>query len=325
MKVLVTGATGFLGKYVVEELAEQGYQVRAFGRNLKAGRQLEGPLVEFFAGDFTREEEIFAACEGVDAVVHAGALSTIWGPWEQFYQTNVVGTKLVMEACRHFGVQRLVYISSPSVYAAPRDQLAIKEEAAPQENELNFYIKSKLMAERIVRSYPQVPSVILRPRGLFGIGDTSIFPRILRLSQKLAIPLIRNGQQMMDMTCVENVALAVRLALEFPEAQGQVYNITNGESRSFKDMLDEALDSLQVRKRYVKLPAAFLGLLAQGFESFYRFFNIEKEPPLTLYTYYLMRYSQTLDISAAVRDLGYQPKLTISEGIAKYVQHYREN
>jgi len=64
----VTGATGFLGKYVVEELAEQGYQVRAFGRNLKAGRQLEGPLVEFFAGDFTREEEIFAACEGVDAV-----------------------------------------------------------------------------------------------------------------------------------------------------------------------------------------------------------------------------------------------------------------
>ena len=128
-------------------------------------------------------------------MVHAGALSTIWGPWEQFYQTNVVGTKLVMEACRHFGVKRLVYISSPSVYAAARDQLAIKEEAAPQENELNFYIKSKLMAERIVRSYPQVPSVILRPRGLFGIGDTSIFPRILRLSQKLAIPLIRNGQQ----------------------------------------------------------------------------------------------------------------------------------
>ena len=145
------------------------------------------------------------------------------------------------------------------------------------------------------------------------------------MSQKLAIPLIRNGQQMMDMTCVENVALAVRLALEIPEAQGQVYNITNGESRSFKDMLDEALDGLQVRKRYVKLPAAFLGLLAQGFESFYRFFHIEKEPPLTLYTSYLMRYSQTLDISAAVRDLGYQPKLTISEGIAKYVQHYREN
>ena len=118
----------------------------------------------------------------------------------------------------------MVYISSPSIYAAARDQLAIKEEAAPQENELNFYIKSKLMAERIVRSYSQVSSVILRPRGLFGIGDTSIFPRILRLSQKIGIPLIKNGQQMMDMTCVENVALAVRLALEIPEAQGQVYN-----------------------------------------------------------------------------------------------------
>ena len=79
MKVLVTGATGFLGKYVVEELAEQGYQVRAFGRNLKAGRQLEGPSVEFFAEILPEKKKFFAACEGVDAVVHAGALSTIWG------------------------------------------------------------------------------------------------------------------------------------------------------------------------------------------------------------------------------------------------------
>ena len=321
MKVLVTGATGFLGKYVVEELAEQGYQVRAFGRNLKAGRQLEGPLVEFFAGDFTREEEIFAACEGVDAVVHAGALSTIWGPWEQFYQTNVVGTKLVMEACRHFGVQRLVYISSPSVYAAARDQLAIKEEATPQENELNFYIKSKLMAERIVGSYPQVPSVILRPRGLFGIGDTSIFPRILRLSQKLAIPLIRNGQQMMDMTCVENVALAIRLALEAKEAHGQIYNITNGEPKTFKYLIETTLKGLGEPIRYRKIPAGLVAGVAYSLEGVYRFFHLKAEPPLTRYTYYLLRYSQTLDIQKAQTELGYYPKMTIEEGIDNYVQH----
>nr|WP_209550806.1 NAD-dependent epimerase/dehydratase family protein [Streptococcus panodentis] len=325
MKVLVTGATGFLGKYVIEELVEQGYEVRAFGRNQKAGQALQGPSVEFFAGDFSQEEDIFAACEGVDAVVHAGALSTIWGPWEQFYRANVLGTKRVLEACRHFGIKRLVYISSPSIYAAARDQLDIKETDAPKENELNFYIKSKLQAERVISQYPQVPSVILRPRGLFGIGDTSIFPRVLRLSQQFAIPLIKNGQQLMDMTCVENAALAVRLALEMPQAHGQVYNITNGEPHSFKDLLDQALEGLQVRKRYVKLPAGLLAFLAQSFESIYRFFRIKKEPPLTLYTYYLMRYSQTLDISAAVRDLGYRPRLTISEGIAKYVQNYRNN
>ena len=116
MKVLVTGATGFLGKYVVEELAEQGYQVRAFGRNLKAGRQLEGPLVEFLLV-ILPEKKKFCSLR------RSGCSGTCWCPLNDLgtlgavYQTNVVGTKLVMEACRHFGVKRLVYISSPSVYA----------------------------------------------------------------------------------------------------------------------------------------------------------------------------------------------------------------
>ena len=325
MKVLVTGATGFLGKYAVEELVEHGYQVRALGRNQKLGQALARPGVEFFSGDFTKEDDVFAACDGVDAVVHAGALSTLWGAWDQFYRTNVEGTRLVLEACKHFGIKRLVYISSPSIYAAARDQLAIKEADAPKENDLNFYIKSKLLAERKIGDYPEVESIILRPRGLFGIGDTSIFPRVLRLSQKFGIPLIRGGQQLMDMTCVENVALAIRLALEAPIAQGRVYNITNGEPRSFKSMLDEALDGLQIKKRYLRLPAGLVALLARMLEGSYRLFGIRKEPPLTRYTYYLMRYSQTLDISAAKKDLGYEPCLSISEGIAKYVQDYRKD
>ena len=187
-KVLVTGATGFLGKYVVEELSQQGYQVRAFGRNRKVGQSLENSLVSFFQGDLTKQEDLARACQGMDMVVHAGALSTVWGPWEDFYQTNVLGTKYVLEACRETGIQRLVYVSSPSIYAAPRDQIAIKECDAPQENKLNNYIRSKLASEKLFKDYPDVPSIILRPRGLFGIGDTSILPRVLKLSQKIGIP-----------------------------------------------------------------------------------------------------------------------------------------
>ena len=174
-KVLVTGATGFLAKYVVEELSQQGYQVRAFGRNLKVGQSLENSSVAFFQGDLTKQEDLTQACQGMDMVVHAGALSTVWGPWEDFYQTNVLGTKYVLEACREVGIQRLVYVSSPSIYAASKDQFAIKESDAPQENKLNNYIRSKLASEQLFKDYPDVPSIILRPRGLFGIGDTSIF------------------------------------------------------------------------------------------------------------------------------------------------------
>ena len=323
--VLVTGATGFLGKYVIEELVEHGYQIRAFGRNSKVGRSLENSSVSFFQGDLTKADDVLEACKGMDLVVHAGALSTVWGPWEDFYQANVLGTKYVLEGCRQTGIQRLVYVSSPSIYAAPKDQLAIKESDAPEENNLNNYICSKLASEKLFKDYPDVPSIILRPRGLFGIGDTSILPRVINLSQKIGIPLIGDGRQLMDMTCVENVALAIRLAWEAPDAKGEVYNITNGEPRAFRDLLEESLTGLGYPIKYRKLPAALLSGIASSLEFLYKTLNLKGEPALTLYTYYLLRYSQTLDISKAEKDLGYHPKISISEGIEQYVQDYRKH
>ena len=124
-------------------------------------------------------------------------LSTVWGPWESFYQANVLGTQHVLEACRTNKIRRLVYVSSPSIYAAPKDQIDIKEEDAPAENHLNNYIKSKLLSEKLFPAYPDVPSIILRPRGLFGVGDTSILPRVLKLSQKIGIPF-NQGRQAID-------------------------------------------------------------------------------------------------------------------------------
>lgn len=324
-KVLVTGATGFLGKYVVEELVEHGYQVRAFGRNRAIGQSLVNASVTFIQGDLTNQEDLTKACQEMDMVVHAGALSTVWGPWEDFYQTNVLGTKYVLEACREAKIERLVYVSSPSIYAAPRDQLDIKESDAPQENRLNNYIRSKLASEKLFKDYPDVSSVILRPRGLFGIGDTSILPRVLNLSQKIGIPLIGDGRQLMDMTCVENVALAIRLALETPQAAGEVYNITNGEPRAFRNLIEETLRGLGYPIRYRKIPAPLVSAISSSLECIYKSLKLKGEPALTRYTYYLLRYSQTLDISKAERDLGYRPKITISEGIEQYVQDYRKH
>ena len=258
-------------------------------------------------------------------VVHAGALSTVWGPWESFYQANVLGTQHVLEACRTNKISRLVYVSSPSIYAAPKDQIGIKEEDAPTENHLNNYIKSKLLSEKLFPAYPDVPSIILRPRGLFGIGDTSILPRVLKLSQKIGIPLIKEGKQLMDMTCVENVALAIALALKADRAEGQVYNITNGEPTPFKELIEEALQGLGLPIRYKKLPAFLLGGLASSLEVLYQLLPLKGEPPLTRYTYYLLRYSQTLDISKANEELGYEPRISIKEGIAQYVQDYRKH
>lgn len=332
MKVLVTGATGFLGKYVVEELHEHGYEVIAVGRNEVAGEALVREGVHFVKADFTRYEELEAAflATGVtpDFVVHAGALSTVWGRWQDFYASNVKATEYVLRLCHKYGVKRLVYISSPSIYACGKDQVDLKE-YTPEKNELNYYIRSKLMAERRVKHYREkcgkdksaVETVVLRPRGLIGIGDTSVIPRVLRISQKVGVPLIHGGKQLVDLTCVENVALAIRLALESPLAAGQTYNITNGEPRAFKAILDEFLKEMGIRPRYLKVNAVLLKGLAVFLEKSYRLLKIYQEPMFTLYSYYLLRYSQTLNIDKAREELGYSPKISLSEGIAKYARH----
>ena len=161
MKVLVTGATGFLGKYVVKELVTEGYFVRAFGRNEAVGQSLVSDQVEFFKGDLSSKQAVEEACKGVEMVVHAGALSTVWGPWESFYQANVLGTQHVLEACRTNKIRRLVYVSSPSIYAAPKDQIDIKEEDAPAENHLNNYSSFLLTRMFQASSFVHVGSLVL--------------------------------------------------------------------------------------------------------------------------------------------------------------------
>lgn len=171
MKILVTGATGFLGKYVIDELLAHDYSIVAFGRNEKIGKALENERVQFVKGDLSSIEELKQAFQSVDAVVHAGALSTAWGPWKAFYQANVVGTKNVLELCREYAVKRLVYVSSPSIYAAGKDQLNIKESDAPKENHLNNYIRSKLASEKLFLTIRmcQVSSCVLEDYLVWGI------------------------------------------------------------------------------------------------------------------------------------------------------------
>lgn len=325
MKILLTGATGFLGKYVIEELEENNYEIIAFARNEKIGKKLEEKYknTKFYKGDFTNLEDLEKINENIDMLIHAGALSTVWGKWENFYKTNVIGTENILKFCRTKKIKKLIYISSPSIYASNKNQILVKEEEAPKENKLNFYIKSKILAEKKIKEYSDIPSVILRPRGLFGIGDTSIIPRLLELNKKRGIPLFESGQHQVDITCVENVALAIRLALEKEKAIGKTYNITNDEPQRFKDILDLFFREMGIKGKYKNLNYNLIKIFVIILEKIYKTFRIYKEPILTKYTLYLLRYSQTLSVEKAKNDLDYKPKLSIREGIKKYVEHQR--
>nr|WP_304579448.1 NAD-dependent epimerase/dehydratase family protein [uncultured Acetatifactor sp.] len=324
--VLVTGATGFLGEYLTQRLTKR-YRVLALGRNRERGKKLEEQGAVFCPGDFTRRESCARYFQGVDYVIHAGALSTVWGEWEDFYCTNVLGTELVAALCRENGVKRLVYLSSPSIYTGKEDQYHIREDQAPEQNNLNYYIKSKLMAEAILRKWEKkgLETVILRPRGLIGIGDTSLVPRILAANAKTGIPLFREGRNLVDLTSVENVALACELSLTAEKAPGRAFNITNGEPMEFRNILEQFLRAIGEEPRYRRLPFGLVYALAGGLEWLYRTLRLAGEPPLTRYTVCTLGYAQTMDISLAREILGYVPEKTLAESIREYGAWWKAN
>lgn len=325
--VLITGATGFLGRYLTSEFLNHGYTVIAVGRNTERLEELKRN-----AGEKTQLSTIVSDLAGlnhiplpaIDVVVHAAALSTIWGPWTKFYQTNVEGTRHVLQLCRHQAASSLVFISSPSVYSAKGDRLGLTEEEMNPANRLNNYIRSKIQAETEIQN-SGIDAIILRPRGLIGIGDTSIVPRLMHANASFGLPLFRGGKNLVDMTCVENVALAARLAVAVLVAHKphqQVYNITNGEPREFKQITDQLFTGLGITPRYKPRNVKVFYGIACALEAVYKLLRISAEPPLTKYTVCTLGYSQTLDISAATRDLNYQPQVTLDEGISNYVKHH---
>lgn len=325
-RVLVTGAYGFLGKYVIAEFLNSGYAVIAFGRNKQKMLNLKKqyPGIELAYGDLCNLSDCLRATKSISVVAHLGALSTVWGKRADFMKTNVDGTKNILEACRKNKVNKLVYISSPSIYAGKSDKLNIDEDNYDMNNKLNYYIESKILAEKAIKEYDDINWTILRPRGLFGVGDTSIVPRLIRANKKIGLPLFGGGKNYVDMTCVENVAYAVRLAAESNNSSRKIYNITNDEPQEFKGLLEELFKQLGETPKYRNISLKFAISAATILESIYKVLHIYKEPLITKYTIYTLGYSQTLNIDKAKRDLGYKPKMTLSEGIKKYANSYKE-
>ncbi|MFJ3036372.1 NAD-dependent epimerase/dehydratase family protein [Curtobacterium pusillum] len=326
---LVTGASGFLGGHVVRDLRAHGYAVTAAGR--RAAALPEGAT---FVGDL---DDLARFDLPVDVVVHCAALSSPWGRWSEFEHANVTGTARAFEYARRVGARRFVHVSSPGIYAAPRDRLAIREHEVDPSRPMNHYIRSKLHAEALLRAAsarsdrgdrsdrddrsdrgdrPEV--VVLRPRGIIGPGDPALVPRLLRVHERVGVPLMHGGRGLVDLTAVENVALAVRLAAEVPEAAGRAFNITNGDPRPFVELLDQLLTGLGLPLRHRRLPAGVVYGVAGLLEAVCGVLPGRPEPPVTRYTVSTITHSQTLDITRARDVLGYEPTVTLDASLASY-------
>ncbi|SFB50441.1 Nucleoside-diphosphate-sugar epimerase [Cohnella sp. OV330] len=329
-RALITGATGSLGRATALRLAEAGWTVTGIGRNAETGRLLEAAGIAFRRIDIgTQPEEVAEACAGQDYVIHCAALSSPWGRYRDFEAANVAGTAHVVAGCLRRGVSRLVHVSTPSVYFDYSDRLNVKETAALPRRPVNAYAATKLIAERIVQEAAGqgLDAIILRPRAIFGPEDGSLFPRLMRVNERRGIPLIGGGQAQLDLTYADNVVDALEAACVAPSsAAGQTFNISNGEPVRLIDLLERLFALLEQPLRTREIPLRTALAAGSLMERAYRIAPfLGAEPPFTRYTVGLLAYSQTLDISAARRTLGYEPRVSIDEGLQRFAAWWRAN
>ena len=180
-KVIVTGATGFLGLNLSKRLKSMGFEVIGLGRDIKRGEKLKELDIKFISVDLSDSEKLNEVFNGAKYVFHCAAKSSVWGNYKSFYEANVIGTQNVCSACINNNVERLIYVSTPSIYFDFKDKLNIKEAETLPEKFANNYAKTKYLAENVVDKAVKngLNVITIRPRAILGIGDTAIIPRII--------------------------------------------------------------------------------------------------------------------------------------------------
>jgi len=315
--ILVTGGTGFVGQHVAAALLARGHRVRLMGRDFSGAGTLLEAGAEPVQADLRHREAVVAACAGAGAVVHAGALSAPWGSRAEFFATNVGGTEAVLEGCRRQGVGRLVHLSSPSVVFSGVNHV-LQTEATPYPRRFtSTYALTKKLGEDAVRTADDLEAVILRPKAVYGPGDRALLPRLIAAARRGRLPCVGDGANLVDLTHVLDVVRAVLLALESPRAAGKTYTITGGEHVVLWGAVRAVLRQLGLSDRLPRVPLPAALAAAAAMEGVARLTG--GEPILTRYSVLILARTQTYDITAARRDLGYAPGVSLEEGLASTV------
>ncbi|MFI5358394.1 MAG: NAD-dependent epimerase/dehydratase family protein [Opitutales bacterium] len=328
MSILVTGGTGFLGRRLVTRLLAEGRSVTVLGRT--PAPELEAQGVRFIRASLDDTTAVRAACAGVETVFHTAAKVGVWGRHDDFFRVNVLGTRALLEGCRAHGVPRLVYTSTPSVVYNGQ-ALAGADESLPLTTRCPCpYPLTKTIAEHevLAANTATLRTVALRPHLIWGVGDPHLVPRILARARAGRLRIIGDGRNRVDLTHIDNAADAHLLAEQAlipanSPAAGRAYFITNGEPVVLWDWINQLLRALGEPPvtRKISLGAALL--IGAVCEAAWSILPVPGEPPMTRFVAAELAKDHWFDISAARRDLGYTPRVSMAAGNAELVACYQ--
>ncbi|KAF0126698.1 MAG: 3-beta hydroxysteroid dehydrogenase/isomerase [Elusimicrobia bacterium] len=329
MKALITGGGGFLGGAIVRLLLSKGARVRVLARGHYPG--LEALGVECLRGSVADPAAAASACAGRDTVFHAAAKVGMWGRYEDFYRDNVAGTETLLKAARAAGVKKFIFTSTPSVvYPAGGAEVEGWDESSPYpEKSESHYAATKALAEKAVLAANDASfsTVALRPHLVWGPGRDHMVSTIIARGRAGKLRRIGSFNKLIDTAYIDDAAAAHLLAAErlAPGAAcaGKAYFISQGDPRPNWDIVDMILDAAGAPpvKKSVPYPAALAA--AAVLETAWRLAGAKSEPPMTLFVLRQLTTAHWFDISAARRDLGYSPSVTIEEGMRRLADWLR--
>jgi len=326
--VFVTGASGFIGGKLAERLLAEGRRVRVLSR--RPLPELEARGAEVVPGDLHDAHALARGCRSADTVFHVAGRVGVWGPAKEFFRVNVEGTRLLLTAAQEARVPRFVYTSSPSVVFNGGNLAGVDESAPLCTAAPCAYPTSKAEAERLVlgANRPDFRTLALRPHLVWGPGDRNVVPRVMALARSGRLRIVGSGRNKVDITHIANVVDAHLLAegaLAQPghPAGGKAYFISNGEPVVLWDWINELLRgvSLPEIRRRVPVPVAYAagGLL----EALWTLLPLKGEPPMTRFVAKELGTDHWFKIDAARRDLSYHPLVSMADGTAALIAHYR--
>ena len=328
MKALVTGGGGFLGGAIVRRLVEGGWRVRTLQRGHYP--RLEELGAEQVRGDIADTDTVSRAVEGTDIVFHVAAKVEPWGPYPPFHRTNVVGTDNVLEAVRRHEVPKLVYTSTPSVVHSGGDLAGIDESAPYPEEFEAAYPQTKAIAEMAVLAANDdtLSTIALRPRLIWGPEDTNLVPQLVARARAGQLRLVGDGSNLVDTAYIDNVVDAHmlagdRLAPGAPCA-GRPYFISNGEPWPMKEIINGILGAAGLPPEDRSVPLGVALVAGAVFENLFKIFPSQSGPRMTRFVARNFATAHWFDISAARRDLGYEPKVSIEEGLVRLKRWFEE-
>ena len=313
LNVFVTGGSGFLGRHLLPALQDAGHRVHALARSDASAALVEGLGATPVRGSLG--ELPAAALSGIDLVIHAAAKAEDWGPLADFVRVNVEGTAQLLAAAKAAGVPRFVHISTEAVHFTGEDLVQIDEDAPLRPDSPFPYAATKAQAEQLVRAAEGIETVVLRPRLIWGPGDTTVLPVLQKAAREGSFAWVDGGRQRISTTHVHNLTDAILVAMGDAPA-GAVLFITDAETHTARAFLGRYAAAAGTPLPDRSLPSWLLRAGASLLSGVWRLLSLQGAPPVTPFAAAMLSAEVTIRSDRAETLLGWRAPVDFESGIA---------